>query len=262
MASAEEPAARAHRVSALRAVERDPEPPRGRSLPLPARPVAVWVVATPLAELAGAELTGLAIAVAAVAALVAALLVTGAARAFAAVAMLPAALAPGVPLWAWVVGGAALALASATAGHGRAAPTATTSGDDLRRQLARARRRGERVALLLIRSDDERAVSGLLAQLRWTDSGEIARHDGGHELHCLLDMHGLDRDGVERRVRAAVRRPVALGWATFPDDGLTVDALRDAARDRLRAGRPPAPGKGVQGEDAQHVAQSTSSPGG
>lgn len=257
-ASAEDPGLRDRRGPALRAVEPDSRPPRA-TLPAPARPLAVWIVATPLAGLAGAELAGLAIAVAAVAALAAALLVPGAARAFAVVAMLPAALAPGVPPWAWVVGGSALALASAAAAPRRPAPV-VAAGDDLRRQLARARRRGEPLALLVVRGD-ERDVHALLGRLRWTDAGEIARHDGGPELHCLLDVHGLDRDGVERRIRAAARRPVTLGWATFPDDGLTVEALRDVARGRLRAGRPEAPAGDVRGEDAQHVAQSTS-PGG
>lgn len=80
------------------------------------------------------------------------------------------------------------------------------------------------------------------AALRFTDTFEI--HRGRGEVRAVLDGVSRSRASVERRILAAIgadpddATPLAVGWARFPEDGFTFDALADRARDRARGAEP------------------------
>jgi hypothetical protein len=112
------------------------------------------------------------------------------------------------------------------------APARAAIGE-LDRHLARCRRREEPADVLVatIPGAGERTRQGLQACLRLTDSVEVRRARHGLELVAVFDGEDLDRDALERRLLvAAGGQDVRLGWARFPDDGLTLDALLEAAR--------------------------------
>jgi hypothetical protein len=155
-------------------------------------------------------------------------------RILAAATMLPIALLDSTPGWAWVAGAAALGLATALMPAG-SSPQSEPNGD-LRRHLAWCRRREEPAHLLVVPLEgiDEAEISGLLESFRITDSVTLGR-GGGSELYALLDAHGFIREGLERRLaeRFEGRR---FGWATFPEDGVTLQTLIEHARKAMLEG--------------------------
>jgi hypothetical protein len=53
----------------------------------------------------------------------------------------------------------------------------------------------------------------------------------GKELVCVLDAAGLDREALERRLRAGFPYDdVRFGWSHFPEDGAALDVLLHMAR--------------------------------
>jgi hypothetical protein len=52
-------------------------------------------------------------------------------------------------------------------------------------------------------------------------------------MRAVLDLERLDRTAVERRLAATGDVELAAGWATFPEDGLTLATVVEAARTRL-----------------------------
>lgn len=103
---------------------------------------------------------------------------------------------------------------------------------DLDRHLMRCRRREEAAEVLcaVVAGAGEATRARLLGCFRLTDSVEVRRDRHGVGLTAVFDADGLDRDVLERRLLAAVDgRDVRLGWARFPEDGLTLTALREAA---------------------------------
>jgi hypothetical protein len=157
------------------------------------------------------------------------------ARILTAIAMLPVALLDSPPSWAWVAGAAALGLATSHVPRG-AIPQAEANGD-LRRHRAWCRRREEPAHLLVVplMGIDEGEMSALLESFRITDSVTLGRGAGGSELYGLLDAHGFMREGLERRLeeRFEGRR---FGWATFPEDGVTLQTLIEHARKAMLEG--------------------------
>jgi hypothetical protein len=157
------------------------------------------------------------------------------ARILTAIAMLPVALLDSPPAWAWAASAAALGLATALVPRG-AVPQAEPNGD-LRRHIAWCRRREEPAHLLLVPLSgiDEVEMSGLLESFRITDSVTLGRGAGDSELYALLDAHGFMREGLERRLeeRFEGRR---FGWATFPEDGVTLQTLIEHARKAMLEG--------------------------
>lgn len=154
-----------------------------------------------------------------------------------------------------VVVPAALALVPAVAGHGAigilwlaaaallAFATAQTRRvvrvemNELQRHLSWSRRRDEQASVLVAWLPSEAVEGGertLVATFRITDSIAMHRRAGGYELQAVLDHEGLDRAVVEARLRQATDSDVRAGWATFPDEGVTLCALLDQARARMR----------------------------
>jgi hypothetical protein len=126
---------------------------------------------------------------------------------------------------------------------------ARTPGDrleELDRHIMRCRRRQEAASVLVARFNAHNGLTpaDLRARLRLTDSIAVRRSGRAFELAGVFDEHGLDRAGVERRLRAlAGGVDVAVGWALFPEDGVTLRVLLDSARAALPvpAVRRPAP---------------------
>ena len=106
--------------------------------------------------------------------------------------------------------------------------------DSLDRELMRRRRRGEPAALLLLEGRcDAAAAQALKDCLRVTDTVECRIRRGRVRMRAVLDLDRLDRAAVERRLAATGDVELAAGWATFPEDGLTLATVVEAARTRL-----------------------------
>jgi hypothetical protein len=104
--------------------------------------------------------------------------------------------------------------------------------------LARCRRRRESASVLVARIDSLKGVrvDELVARLRITDSVAVLRLHHGCELHGVFDDHELARVRVEQRLRELLPAgSVAFSWARFPDDGVTLAALIEEAREALPA---------------------------
>jgi hypothetical protein len=140
------------------------------------------------------------------------------------------------PSWAWVGAGAAIGLATSLHGGGQPSPS---GNGDLQRHLAWCRRREERAHLLVIPLADvgEQELSGILESFRITDSVTLRKANGGAELYTLLDDKGFVREGLERRLSELRGGRSSFGWATFPDDGVTIQTLIEHARDQMRQAR-------------------------
>jgi hypothetical protein len=105
----------------------------------------------------------------------------------------------------------------------------------LRRHLAICRRREERAVVLVARAPGRRrALSG---ELRISDSAIVASHRSDTTLVVVVDGQELSRERIAERLRATHGSELLIGWATFPDDGLTLDALVDLASARAGAAR-------------------------
>lgn len=105
----------------------------------------------------------------------------------------------------------------------------------LRRQLAVARRRGERVDVVCASAFgvDARDVRGAL---RISDFATVRDgRDQGVDLRAVVDTQGLDRHAFEARMQDSLGGRWAFSWARFPEDGATLDALVQQARTRGRA---------------------------
>jgi len=153
-------------------------------------------------------------------------------------AMVPAAFGAGAPIWAWILAGALVALAVS-----RGTRVVAVHMNDLERHLSWSRRRAERATVLVARlaSDEVEDPVALVESFRITDSVSLRRTPRGFDLHAVLDEKDLDRETVERRIADVTSYPLRCGWATFPDDGVTLDVLLEVARRGLDPAHEPAP---------------------
>lgn len=134
---------------------------------------------------------------------------------------------------AWLAVGAMLAL-----GLSPASAPQDSGAEELERHLMRCRRRGEPASVLVARlsSPARLAPAELAGCFRLTDSVAVTRAPRGYELSGVFDDNSLDRDALERRLRAATGSMSAqLAWTRFPDDGVTLRVLIDRARAALPA---------------------------
>lgn len=145
-----------------------------------------------------------------------------------ALAMVPIAIVD-APAWTFVLAGGLLAAALAQ-------PTAAAVPPRLeliQRHLEWCRRRGETAHLLWVHAPhvDRETATAALGAFRVTDNVALLHEDSGHEeIVAMVDDASFHRDGLERRLRAEVGEQAGLGWAVFPEDGVTLEALFRHAR--------------------------------
>jgi hypothetical protein len=114
----------------------------------------------------------------------------------------------------------------------------TLVADELERHIMRCRRRQEPASVLVARfvAPGRIATRRVLSCFRLTDSVTIARTRDGWEVAGVFDQDGFDRGGLERRLRAALDGTTpGVGWARFPEDGVTLELLLEGARAALPA---------------------------
>ncbi len=109
--------------------------------------------------------------------------------------------------------------------------------EDLERQLMRCRRRDEEAAVLVARMYGWRGSSeDLLTSFRLTDSIALRRFGCGVELVGVFERNRFDPSAVERRLRHMVgEAELHVAWASFPEDGVTLQVLLEGARSGLPA---------------------------
>jgi hypothetical protein len=133
------------------------------------------------------------------------------------------------PAWSFVLAGGLLA---ALVAMGPPSPEATPLAL-IQRHLEWCRRRNEPAHLLWVHAPGiERAVAAAaLEAFRVTDHVALLETEEGYaEIVAMMDHTSFERSGVERRLRAQLGDGPGLGWATFPDDGVTLEALFQHAR--------------------------------
>jgi hypothetical protein len=197
----------------------------------PYAPAVVWLGAMAIAAPLAPYSQPAAAAVAAIGAAVAvtALRASLAARALTGLAMLPGA-AAAAPAWTWVLAGGAVALlVSARDGH------VVLRSHDLQRHLDWCRRRQEDAHVLVMRFDLSEVARPIriLESFRTTDSIAVHYIKGACELTAVLDDTGFSREGLERRITDSSDARFRFGWASFPAQGVTLEALIDTARAQL-----------------------------
>ena len=194
-------------------------------------PALVWLVAMGIAAPIAPYSPAAAATVAAIGVLVAVGVLRGslAVRALTAVAMLPGA-SPEAPAWTWVLSGGLVALLVSA----RGGPVILRT-HDLQRHLDWCRRREEKAHVLVMRFSlrDVPKPARVLDSFRTTDSIAIHLGQGVCEVQAVLDDQGFSREGVERRIIEDNDASFRFGWASFPDDGVTLDSLMETARAEL-----------------------------
>jgi hypothetical protein len=103
----------------------------------------------------------------------------------------------------------------------------------IQRHLEWCRRRDEPAHLLWVHAPGiERAVAAAaLEAFRVTDHVALLEDEDGYaEIVAMMDHTSFEHSGVERRLRAQLGDRPGFGWATFPEDGLTLEALFEHAR--------------------------------
>jgi hypothetical protein len=150
-------------------------------------------------------------------------------RLLTALAMVPAALIDSAPAWMWIVAGVAIGLATSLLG---AEEPALSQEDELQRHLDWCRRREEGGHLLVAFLPEPQVPDPfrVVKCFRVTDSVSLRRSVGGFELHALLDDKRFVREGLEARLSEWCPERKYFGWATFPEDGVTIKALIDHAK--------------------------------
>jgi len=121
----------------------------------------------------------------------------------------------------------------------RAAAISVPDMDALERCLERCRRRGDPATVLVLDvASDAVAVRNLFRTVRVTDSFVVRRFRGRFEVYGLLEECDVARPSIEARLASSLHGVTPrFGWASYPVDGLTLDALLEHARTSL-AGEP------------------------
>jgi hypothetical protein len=145
-----------------------------------------------------------------------------------AIAMIPVGLAS-APAWSFVLAGGLLAAVLART----AAEAVPSRLEQIQRHLEWCRRRGEAAHLLWVHAPqiNRATATAALEAFRVTDNAALLHEDSGHEeIVAMVDDASFEREGLERRLRAEVGEGAGLGWAEFPEDGVTLEALFRQAR--------------------------------
>ena len=110
---------------------------------------------------------------------------------------------------------------------------ATPPAHELERHIMRCRRREEPASLLVVRLPARVRIAPERVRdcFRLTDSVSVARIRDGYEIVGVFDEDRLEREGLERRLRAMLDWiDAGIGWVRFPDDGVTLEVLLERAR--------------------------------
>src|SRR5829696_10006433 len=145
-----------------------------------------------------------------------------------ALAMIPVGFAD-APTWTFVLAGGLLVAALAQSTTVRV----PTRLELIQRHLEWCRRRGETAHLLWVHAPqiDLDTATAALRAFRVTDNVALMHEAGGREeIVAMVDNVNFDRDGLERRLRSEVGDAAGFGWAVFPEDGVTLEALFRHAR--------------------------------
>lgn len=150
---------------------------------------------------------------------------------------------------AWLAAGATLALTILAFGSKDVQDTLYPA----RLQLARFRRSEKAADILVVklppvasitrRTANRRSASVAASVLRVTDGVAILPSLRGYGLCAVLEADARARTAIEHRLRHVCGSEVGLGWATFPEHGVTIESLIEAASDRVpeRLSPPPRP---------------------
>jgi hypothetical protein len=142
--------------------------------------------------------------------------------------------------------GAGLALAIAAGGSKDVKDTLYPA----RLQLARFRREDKPADVLVVRLPAGRSrsrgvgrgsASGAAEVLRVTDGVAVLPSPCGAGLCAVLEPDPVARTAIEQRLRNVCGNDVRLGWASCPDDGVTLESLVAVASDRAPGESRPAP---------------------
>jgi hypothetical protein len=88
-------------------------------------------------------------------------------------------------------------------------------------------------ALITRRNGSRRSASAASSVLRVTDGVAVVRSARDYQICAVLEADARARAAVEHRLRTVCGDRVRLGWASAPDDGVTLDSLITAAADRI-----------------------------
>jgi hypothetical protein len=116
-------------------------------------------------------------------------------------------------------------------------------------QLARFRRNEKPADILVVKlppgppttrgSAGRRSARAACSVLRVTDGVAIMPSLRGYGLCAVLEPDAHARTAIEHRLRNVCGSEVRLGWASFPEDGVTLESLIAAAADHVPdRGRP------------------------
>ena len=186
----------------------------------------------------------------------------------------PAATAPAFAAIAGVFVGFIEPFQAAWLGAGALAATAIASASrDMRDslhpahlQLAHFRRTTMPADILVIRfptgrsirrrSASRRGATAARSLLRVTDGVAIIPAVHGHGICAVLEPDPRARAAIEHRLRDVCGSEFGLGWARFPEDGVTLESLIAAATDRIPdRGRPRSGQRLHQVRPAGHLAR-------
>jgi hypothetical protein len=192
----------------------------------PRTPGLIWLAAALIATVASLSEPASVILAVAGALCALALPQPGPVRSAAALAMAPIAIA-GAPAWAFVLAGGLLLAVSA-----RSVPARTPQLEGIQRHLEWCRRRDDAAHLLWVHAPDASPsdITAAMSIFRVTDNAALLHEAEGNEIVAMVDDLSFSRDGLAQRLRAHLGDGAGIGWAHFPADGVTLDALFGHAR--------------------------------
>jgi hypothetical protein len=112
-----------------------------------------------------------------------------------------------------------------------------------RLELARHRRSEKAADILVVKAPPgksllgrdarRRSASAASSVLRVTDGVSVVPSGPGSGICAVLEADARARTAIELRLRNACGSEVRLGWASYPNDGVTLESLISVALDRL-----------------------------
>jgi hypothetical protein len=78
-----------------------------------------------------------------------------------------------------------------------------------------------------------RSARAARSTLRVSDGAAIVSSPRGYRLCAVLEPDARARSAIEHRLRSVCGDEVRVGWASFPEDGVTLESLIAAATDRI-----------------------------